>query len=423
MTVAVIGAGMSGLSTTHFLAANGADVETFEAASQPGGIVASKTVDGHVLEYGPQRLRLSKPVQSLVESLDTKAELRYGHDDQPLFAYYDGSLRRMPLSVRDALTTDLLSWRGKARVLLEPFTSGAKPEETVEAYLTRKFGHEVASRFAGPLYSGLYGSDPDDMYVEYSLGKALDRFGVDGSLLVYMGRKLLAGVEPPPIVTFEDGLQRLPEAIYDAHESSIHLDTPVTEVQRAGEEFLVETASDTVRAETVVFTTPAPTTAALLEDVAEDAAAVTRRFSYNPIGIVHLYSAYDGTGHGFHVIDEGFETSGSTWNHSMLDRDGVFTSYVGSGDPAFLDADDAVIGRRAAAEFETITGAEAEVLDVSVLRPGMPAYDRSWKALSELSVPDGIEICSAFTARAGLVGRITDGRETASAVLESEDSR
>ncbi|WP_248299356.1 protoporphyrinogen oxidase [Halorhabdus amylolytica] len=418
VTVAVVGAGMSGLSATHFLASKGAEVETFEASNEPGGIVRSTTVDGHVLEHGPQRLRLSKPVQSLVETLDLGDELIYGDDDQSLYAYYDGDLRPMPLSARDAITTDLLSWPGKARVLLEPLTRGPKPGETVEAFLTRKFGEEVATRFAGPLYSGLYGTDADEMYVEYSLGKALDRFGVEGSLLVFMLKKLLQGVETPPIISFEDGLGRLPEAMYEAHAESIHLETPVTDVRRDGESFRVETDRETVAAETVVFTTPAPTTAALLTDVDDKAAEVVERFSYNPLGVVHLRSSFDGTGHGFHVIDDGFRTDGSTWNASMLGRDGVFTSYVGSGDPTFLDADRSVVGRKAAREFETITGAEAEVLSVNVLRPGMPAYDRSWEALEDLSLPEGIEICSAFTSRAGLIGRITDGRKTAASVLE-----
>lgn len=418
MTVAVVGAGMSGLSVTHFLDDQGGDVRTFEAASEPGGIVRSTRVDGHLIERGPQRLRLSQPVQSLVETLALEDELIVGDDDQPLYAYYDEELRPMPLSVREAITTDLLSWPGKARVLLEPLTSSAKSGETVAQFLTRKFGTEAATRFMGPLYSGLYGSDPDDMYVEYSLGRALEHAGVDRSILLFAVRKLLEGVEPPPIVSFEDGVQRLAWALYEAHEHAIDLETPVTHVEREGEDVLVHTDDEVVRADTVVFTTPAPTTAALLEGVDAGAASAVSEFEYNPIGVVHLHSDFDGTGHGFHVIDEGFKTGGSTWNHSMLDRTGVFTSYVGSGDPAFLDADPDVIGRRAALEFEAVTGAPAEVLDVTVLRPGMPAYDRSWVALEDVSLPDGIEICSSFMNRAGLIGRIANGRTTARHILE-----
>ncbi|MFB6081634.1 MAG: protoporphyrinogen oxidase [Halanaeroarchaeum sp.] len=419
MRVAVVGAGMSGLATTHYLAERGVDVETFEAADEPGGVVRSRRIDGSVVEFGPQRLRLSGPVKELIDEFDLEDQTFEGHDDQPLFGYLDGNLREMPLSVRSAIRTDLLSWRGKARILLEPFTGPAKPDETVEAFLTRKFGVEAATRFMGPLYSGLYGTDPDDMYVEYSLARALEHAGIeDGSILLYVVKRLLEGVETPPIVSFEDGLQTLPAAIYERYADDVHLETPVVSTERSGADVRVETAESDDEFDAVVFTTPAPATASLLDGVDEAAAATVSRFNYNAIGVVHLRSEYDREGHGFHVLDDGFDTRGNTWNHSMLDRDGVYTTYIGSGTPALLDADDAVIGERAADEFETITGAPAEVLNVTVIRPGMPAYDRSWTALDDLSLPEDVHICSAYTSRAGLVGRIADGKRTAAAVVE-----
>lgn len=405
---------MSGLATTHYLSKQGVDVRTFEADSEPGGVVDSRTIDGHVLERGPQRLRRSAPVDELIEEFDLEDEVRVGHDDQPLYGYYDGALRPMPLSVRDAITTDLLSWRGKARILFEPLTGPVRDGETVAEFLTRKFGPEASRRFMGPLYSGLYGTEADDMYVKYSLGKALAHVGIDDqSILRYVLRRLIEGIDTPPIITFEDGLQTVANAIYDAHHDSIDLSTPVTGVESVGDRYRIETENDEVTVDSIVLTTPAPTTASLLAAIDERSAEAVGEFNYNPIGVVHLESAYDRDGHGFHVIDEGFETNGSTWNHSMLDREGIYTSYIGSGNPQFLDADPAVVGQRAADEFERITGAEADVLDVTVVRPGMPAYDRSWTALDDVSLPDDVAICSAFTARAGVVGRIRDGKRIA----------
>ncbi|MFB6134952.1 MAG: protoporphyrinogen oxidase [Halanaeroarchaeum sp.] len=413
MTVGVVGAGMSGLAVTHALAERDVDVRAFDAASEPGGVMRSKRVDGHVLETGPQRLRRSGPVDTLIGDLNLEDEVRVGHDDQPLYAYYDGSLRPMPLSLRTAVTTDLLSWRGKARILLEPLTRGQQPDETVAEFLTRKFGREAATRFMGPLYSGLYGTEADEMYVEYSLGRALDHLGVEGSILTHVARRLIEGVDTPPIITFEDGVQTLPTAMYEAHRNAVALDTPVTAVERDGNGYRIETTRGDASVSDVVYATPAPTTASLLESVDASAAETVSRFTYNPIGVVHLESAFDEPGHGFHVIDDGFDIDGSTWNHSMLDREGMYTVYVGSGDSELLDADDAVIGRRAARQFETVTGAGADVVNVSVVRPGMPAYDRSWTALDELVLPDGIYLCSAFTSRAGIVGRLVDGTRTA----------
>lgn len=410
---------MSGLATTHYLARTGVDVRTFEADSEPGGVVESTRVDGQILEKGPQRLRRSGPVAELIDEFDLNDEVIVGHDDQPLYGYYAGDLRTMPLSVREAITTDLLSWRGKARMLLEPFTGSTKTDETVEAFLIRKFGKEAATRFMGPLYSGLYGTHADDMYVKYSLGRALEHVGIeDRSILLYVIKRLLEGVNTPPIITFEDGVQTLPNALYETHRDRIELDTPVTGIHPEDDRYRIVTESGDEVVESLVLTTPAPTTASLLASIDETTADAVGQFNYNPIGVVHLRSTYDREGHGFHVIDGGFETRGCTWNHSMLDREGIYTSYIGSANPQFLDADPAVIGRRAADEFEQITGAEATVLDVTIVRPGMPAYDRSWTALEDVSLPDDVAICSAFTARAGVVGRISDGKRIASAIVE-----
>lgn len=418
-TIGVIGAGMSGLAATHSLKAAGADVTTFEASAQAGGVIRSTTVDGRVIEFGPQRLRLTDPVESLVDAYGLRDALRFGHDDQPLFAYFDGELRPMPLSMGTALRTDLLTWRGKARILAEPLTGPARPEETVSEFLGRKFGREAADRFMAPLYSGLYGTDAGDMYVEYSLGRALDHVGIDGSILLHVAKRLLDGLDTPPIVTFEDGLQTLPDAIYAAHADDIHLDTPVTALERDGDGFTVLTDDGSYAVDAVVVSTPAPTAASLLERIDGSLATTLDRFTYNPIGVVHLESTFDREGHGFHVIDDGFITNGSTWNHSMLDREGIYTSYVGSGDTDVLAQSAETIGERAAREFETVTGSSATPLSVEVLRPGMPAYDRSWSALDDLTVPEGIAICSSYTSRAGIVGRIVDGERTADRLLQN----
>ncbi|MFB6132403.1 MAG: protoporphyrinogen oxidase [Halanaeroarchaeum sp.] len=418
MTVGVIGAGMSGLATTHFLASAGVEVQTFEASDRPGGVVRSSTVDGRVLDHGPQRLRLSEPVASLVDEFDLRDDLRYGRDDQPLFAYFEGELRPMPLSVGTALRTDLLSWRGKARILAEPLTGQARPGETVEEFLSRKFGTEASKRFMAPLYSGLYGTDPDEMYVEYSLERALDHAGIEGSILLAVAKRLVEGVETPPIVTFEEGLDTLPRAMYDRYADRIALGTPVRTIENAGDQYRIVTEETDRLVDSVVLATPAPAAASLIEGVDQSTADTIDRFTYNPIGVVHLTSDFDRVGHGFHVIDDGFVTNGTTWNQSMLDRDRVFTAYVGSGDEAFLSRDESEIGARAADEFETVTGSPADVLSVDVLRPGMPAYDRSWTALDGLSVPDGIHLCTNFTSRAGIVGRIADGRSTVDSIVE-----
>ncbi|MFW5938301.1 MAG: protoporphyrinogen oxidase, partial [Halanaeroarchaeum sp.] len=383
MNVGVIGAGISGLATTHELRERGASVETFEATDEPGGIVRSREIDGHVLELGPQRLRGSRLIEDWLDEFDLRNGRFEGHDDQPLFILRDGTLRVAPLSIREAVTTDLISWIGKARILAEPLTGPPGPDETVEALFARKFGREAERVLFSPLYTGLYGANADQMLVRHSVGKALRRHGIDRSILLAVARKLLEGVDIPPIVALEDGLQRLPEAIADRYADSVHFETPVEAVRDDGDGFEIETPDGTTAVDQVVVTTPGPAAAEFLEPLDGDLAGVLDDLTYNPLAVVHLESSYDREGHGCMVLDdEGYETLGQTWNASMLDRDGVFTIYLGgSRSPELVERGDDSLGELAADEFEAITGARAEALHVTRWDPGMPAYDETWNAL------------------------------------------
>ncbi|RKD89160.1 protoporphyrinogen oxidase [Halopiger aswanensis] len=420
MRVGVVGAGISGLSLVHALADRDVDVVAFEARDEPGGIMRSRRIDGRVVELGPQRLRLTPSIESMVDELGLRDQLQRGDDDQPLYIYYDGKLRVVPLSVREALTTDLLSPLGKLRILKEPLTDSARPNETVDEFLVRKFGRQAARRYMGPLYSGLYGTDPQDMLVEYSLGRALENAGIDGSILAAIVRRVLSDRETPPICTFENGLGELSERLYEEHADAVSLETPVTEIRAAdgGYELLTDDGREVV--DEVVVTTPAGTSADLLEPVDSELAATLERFNYNPIGVVFLESSFDGEGIGSLVPStEDVPISGLTWNASFLDRDGVFTCYIDPGRyPAMPDSSDEELGSVAAQAFERITGAPATPIHVHRWNPGMPAYDRSWTAMDDLELPSSVHLCSNYVGRPGIPGRIRNATRLAEEIAK-----
>ena len=421
MTVGVVGAGVSGLAVVRELSKRGVDVVGFEANEEPGGIMRSRQVDGHVLELGPQRLRLSEQIAGMIDELGLREELRIGDDDQPMYVYLDGDLKVVPLSVREAFTTDLLSIGGKLRILKEPLTGPPRDGETVEAFLTRKFGQQAARRFLGPLYSGLYGTDPDEMLMEYSLGKALRGAGIDGSILLWLVPKLIGGREVPEICTFEDGLGTLSDALYEANADAIRLGTPVTGIRGDGDGFEIVTGDEVTAVDEVVIATQAEAAAGLLSEFDEGTADTLRRFNYNPIAMVYLESEFDRPGIGTLVPwYESSKISGMTWNSSFLDRDGLFTCYVDPGSyPGLLEESDETLAAEIAREFEAMVGAPATPIDVHQIEPGMPAYDRSWKALDELNPPEGIHFCTAFTERPGIPGRLRHAARIAGRIAGS----
>ncbi|WP_049980816.1 protoporphyrinogen oxidase [Halolamina rubra] len=419
-SVAIVGGGITGLSTLHALDERGVDAVAFEATDEVGGVVQSRDVDGKLLEVGPQRLRLTDAIRAMVTDLDIADELITVDDDLPLFVYADGKLREVPRSLSAFRRTDLLSTRAKLRLLAEPLTDPIDPEETAQDAFVRKFGAETYTNLIAPLFGGTYGSDPAEMPARHALEPMMGLESRKGSLLrAALSRLVFSNEETPPAASFESGLQRLPEALAEAYADRLHRETPVTAIERAGAgsdaEWLVHTDDDTRRVDHVVVTTPAAETADLVEGVDAESAAALREFNYNPLVLVHLESAVRADGFGYQVRrTEPMRTLGVTWNTSLFDRDGVYTAFLGGmHDPEAIERDDETLGGTAAEEFERVMGVDAEVLHVERMPRAFPAWDDSWAACERVDLPEGITLATNYTGRMGLPSRVREARRLA----------
>lgn len=414
MRVAIIGAGITGLALQDHLARRGVESVVVEAATEPGGVVRTDRIGDRLVERGPQRTRLTPAVFDLVSAAGLEDQV-VGATEAPIYLYRDGRFRRIPRTIRGAIVTDLLSFRGKLRALAEPLAGPPSAGETVQAYLCRAFGREVAATI-GPLYGGLYGTHPDDMLVDRTLGRALAEAGIDGSVVLAALRRRLRRRAPTPVATFDEGMGALPRALYERHRDSIRLGTAARSIDAADGGYRIATDGGNVQADHVVVTTEAAVAAALLAEVDPASARCLGRLTYNPLAVVTLHADADLHGAGYVVpFDEPLDTLGSTWGDCLFGREGSYTCYLGGAKaPALLSRSDDRLGTIAAEEFEAVTGYAARAVDVHRLRPGMPAFDRSWVALDGVDLPAGLHLCTNYTARAGIPGRVAAAERLAS---------
>lgn len=410
--VVVIGGGITGLVLGHELVRRGRDAVVLEAEERVGGVIRSLEREGRILDAGPQRTRLTDGVRRLVESLGLEEELVSAPPDLPLFIFRDGGLRAVPFGVREFVRTDLLSWRGKLRFLLEPLTGRPRPGETVADFLERAFGREAYLHLFGPLYGGIYASDPRRMPVEHSLSRALEHHGADGSVLCRLLRWRLGGGEAPAAVSFRGGMEVLVQGLARSLGHRIRTGRRVTAVESPGEGFRVLTAGgEELTAARVVLTVPAEAAGEILRGLAPETAAGLRRLRYNPLAVVHLLSDLDRVGYGFQVslAERGRAIRGVTWNYSLFDRAGVSTAYLGGAlRPEVAEMDDREVAGRARREFAEMTGLPARPIHLH--RTRMPAFDGSWEALPrqprQSDLPRGIHLCASYQVRPGIPGRI-----------------
>ncbi|MBW3660881.1 MAG: protoporphyrinogen oxidase [Gemmatimonadetes bacterium] len=421
--IGIVGGGLTGLSLAHELARRGVDHVVLEADVRPGGVIRSGRIEGRLLEWGPQRARLVASLDRYVRELGLEGDVILADPDLPLYVYAAGKLREVPSSGWGWLGGDLLTWGAKVRMAFEILTAGPRPEETVADFLVRKLGRQPYERIAGPLYGGLYASDPADMVVGLSLGPVLRELGVKRSLLLplLVGRSRIDG---PAACSFTHGMQTVTDALYEANRDAVRLSTPVERI-RPGERrrWAVETPAETVEVEEIVLTCPAEAAARILADVAPHAAGAIASLHYNPLAVVHLHADTDLEGFGYQVsLEEDLATRGVTWNDSLFDRDGVYTAYLGGAKrPGVVEELDDRIGEIATQEFERITGHGARVL--AVARVTMPAWDRSWAALKGLEVPRGIRLAASWESRPGIPGRLAQANRLAEALTRQASAR
>lgn len=426
--IAVVGGGLSGLALSRELDLRGLDHVVLEAGDRAGGIVRSGRVRDRVLEWGPQRTRLTQPLRELVAELGIENQLIAAPDDLSVFVYARGRLRRVPTTAREVLRSDLLGWRTRMRMALEPLTGGLRPDETAGAFLIRKFGREAYDDMLGPLYGGLYASRPTDMPARFALARTLSEFGVGRSVVLWLLRR---SGEVPAACSFRDGMQTLTDALARSAGSRLALREAAGTITREGAELVVGTAGGPVRCRAVVLTLPADVAGGLVARLDPEVASRLGRLRYNPLAVVHLLAAHGADadaagsgprGLGYQVsFREPLATRGVTWNDALFpgaDRAGVYTAYLGgAAAPDVVGLPDDRLGALASEEFERVTGLAAE--PISVARTRMPAWDHSWNALDGLRWPEGVHACANWESRPGVPGRLAQARAVAASLAET----
>jgi oxygen-dependent protoporphyrinogen oxidase len=410
--VAIVGGGLTGLALANQLRANDVPHVVLEADDRVGGVIRSGYVEDSLLEWGPQRSRLTASFKGLAQSLGISDRLITAPAGLPLHVWSRGKLRRVPFSVVDFFRSDIVPPASRLRVLGEPFTAGALPNESVAQYFTRKLGRRVYENIAGPLYGGLYASDPADMVVCLSLDHVLKEMGVGRSLALAFLRRG-GRVEPPPACSFQDGMETLALALHAANSRNVRVEAPVRVLHRHPDGWLLDGDAGRVIAEQVVLTGPAPATAAILGGEFGAVPDAIRSLTYNPLVIVHLHADESVEGLGLQVgLGERLVTRGVTFNDSLFGRRGVYTAYLGGARaPEVLGWGADAITATALREFRLMTGIHARVLSIRAAR--MPAWDKSWSAIERLELPPGIHLAANWESRPGIPGRLAQAKRLA----------
>ena len=307
MRIAIIGAGISGLSTAFYLQQARPDLELliFDANPEPGGTMHTVERDGFRFEAGGNGFLTSKPDGlDLVKEAGAEHLLLPSSDLARRRFIFTDRLHRLPETPPAFLSSRLLSLPQKMRVAAEVFIPGKRDEsdETLQDFGYRRVGKAFTDVFLDAMTAGIYATTPDRVSVNAAFPLVVRLEREHGGLFRGMiaRRKRQAG--PGGILmSFKGGVGRFIEHLQKTLTADWRLDAPVHGIRTDGAGYRVLSSAGEDRVDQVVVSATAPAGARMLQDLDAELAARLSAIDYSPIAVIgfgyrHLDHPLEGFG-------------------------------------------------------------------------------------------------------------------------------
>ncbi len=433
--VAVVGAGIAGLTTAYRLSEAGIDVAVYEASDRSGGKLADVQVGDLTLPAGADSFVARKPwAVELCRELGLGAELvspgvsgAYLWTDRGLVAFPKEAPFGIPGDVADVFRWPGLSNAGRRRAAQDLLRRRRKDdvEETLGGLLRRRFGDEATDRAIAPLLAGLYAGDVDRLSARATFPELLAWERSQSSLVrgsQAAARAARNADAMPMFMRPRSGVARLVEALNDRLGDRVHLDAPTASLEAVGD------------ADAVVLAVPAFEAARLVRSPSTAAADDLDGIPYASTGVVLLVFG-EGTqgalpdGTGFVAPRGRASMTACTWLSSKWPDPGfgsraVVRCFVGAvGDEDILEAGDDDLIDACARHLSAVVALPERPESAAVVRwpRSMPQYelghiDRVKRIRSNL--PPGIFVVGSAYDGVGIPDCVRAAGETADRVVE-----
>lgn len=460
--VVIVGGGVAGLSAAWYAQQAGRSYAIIEASDRWGGKVHTDIIDiGHDMplhiESAPDGFITRKPgMMALVRSLgiedalipvNATPERIYVLVRGKLHALPDGLHLLAPTKVWPFLRSGLFSWRGKLRMLAEPFIPAklGDADESLADFITRRLGREALYKLGEPLLAGVYNAESHRQSITATFGNFRKIEAEHGSLI--RGLRKLAQRQKddaPALMSFRAGMCELIDALTARLTGDMRLNVRVIGIERGTGGYIVHTSDgEALHTQDVIIATPATVAAHLLRQSAPTASALLQKIRYTGVGSVSLaYSAEDVprrldaygiviSGMEGDQIDGGHQIDGITctsakWPGRAPDGIALIRVFFGGvHTPHMLDLPDDERLQIIRAELRAILGIEAEPIahHGTVWRDAYPQYDVEHGervAAIESALPDGLHITGNAYHGVGLPDTVSTSARIIQKISERE---
>ena len=466
--VAIIGAGLTGLSAAHRLCSLDPqiDVTLFEAADRSGGLIETVRRDGFLIERGADSFITNKPA-----AIELCRELGLENQLIPTNNRYRGALvlrngKPTPVPPGFSLLTPsrlgpifrspLFSLRGKLRIAAEQFVRRSKSdkEESLSEFVRRRFGKEAFERLVQPMVGGIYTADPQRLSLAATMPRFIDMEREHGSLIKATRQQAAAdgnadnhasGARYGLFTTFQDGMQQFFGELQKqvAARTNIRFNTPVTSVatMQAGG-WTVKTDDSIEEFDDVIFSTSTYVAARLLAESKPTLAARLEDIEYASTAVVvttHRLQDIEFPCNAFGLVIPAIENrrilavsfSSRKFPRRAPDDHILLRTFVGGAtQPELLNRSDDELVDLVREELSAILGVHhRESLSlVTRYNKAMPQYhighqQRIQTIEQQVAVTSGLQLAGSAYHGVGIPDCVRSGREAAEATVRNAGGR
>lgn len=299
--VIVIGGGISGLATAHYLLQHGLDVQLLERQVRTGGNAISERFDGFLMEHGPSTFNAAVP-----ESVEKISELGLleqardlGPNVQQRYLRDGGKLTGISANPLGFFKSDYLSLRGRIRILFEGLVprNRSDSEETIHEFVSRRFGREFADKVMDPMAAGIFMGDSKQLSISGAFPKLAEMEQQLGSITRGVLRAKRGSEPGRHLYSWDGGIGTIAQIFAMPLGARVHTGVTVIGLSKIATGFQVKTSHGTRTARAVVLAVQPHVATGLLEHIDPIGAATASAISAPPINVAFFGYRRDQVAH------------------------------------------------------------------------------------------------------------------------------
>jgi oxygen-dependent protoporphyrinogen oxidase len=301
MKIAIIGAGISGLSAAHFTLKKfpDANVTIFERTERIGGNIRTEHHEGFTFEFGPRYFDgKSEELLEIVDDIGLWEDLVTSEKvAQKKFVFRKNEFFEIPANLRQAFRNKII--KKPFRTLLREWkTKPVDVYDSVKIFSDRHFGHEATQYLVDPTFSGLCAGNITKLSTNAILSEYKDMEREYGSILkgiwkrkngFVASEKKYEKFRKERYVSINGGLQRLADAIIEKNKINVLFNQHIQGIKQINNGDIEIKVDDSIyKYDKVIVTTPSFVSAHILRDANEEFYKSLGLVKYAPLALINI---------------------------------------------------------------------------------------------------------------------------------------